>query len=297
MKHIFIMAAIIYLSACSGETQSQVEDKPVPTPSVEAPAEAEPDAPDALSGATSHVSETLLNGIFIVPPQNHATVTLTMGGIIKSTSLIEGRYVNKGEVLAVIDNPEFIELQQNYLESVAKLEYLEKEYIRQQNLLSQEAASEKRFQQSKSEYLSTKTMAEAMSARLSLLGIEANRLMEEGLMTRLEVKASLSGYITNADVNVGKYMNPGEPVCEIIDKNNLMLQLTAYEKDLSSLKVGKSVEFSVNGMEKQNFEAEIVSIDQTVDRENRSVKVFANLKNSSSMFFPGMYVSARIKEN
>lgn len=296
MKRIFILAASFYMVACSQSEQTVITDAEA-TIAVDTVTLVDTAQVDGVSGATNVANVSSFNGVLMVPPQQHATVSLTMGGIVRSTSLMPGRYVQKGEVLATLDNPEFIILQQSYLDAVAQLEFLEKEYHRQQNLVSQEAASQKRFQQSKADYLSMKSKVEATSAQLSLLGIDIKSLRENTILRCLEVKSPLTGYITNANINVGKYLNPGEPICEIIDKSKLMLQLTAYEKDLSRLKEGSTVEFRVNGMGMQVFQAVLLSVDQTVDQENRSVKVYAILKNSDPLLRPGMYVNAKIKKN
>lgn len=296
MKRIFILAASFYMVACSQSEQTVITDAEA-TIAADTVTLVDTTQVDGVSGATNVANVSSFNGVLMVPPQQHATVSLTMGGIVRSTSLMPGRYVQKGEVLATLDNPEFIILQQSYLDAVAQLEFLEKEYHRQQNLVSQEAASQKRFQQSKADYLSMKSKVEATSAQLSLLGIDIKSLRENTILRCLEVKSPLTGYITNANINVGKYLNPGEPICEIIDKSKLMLQLTAYEKDLSRLKEGSIVEFRVNGMGMQVFQAVLLSVDQTVDQENRSVKVYAILKNSDPLLRPGMYVNAKIKKN
>lgn len=305
MKRIFIMLAAIGIAGCSNPEQngsvgnrSAETAEPVKVMSENASAtEAEIEEVDAASGATYTESAPSFNGIFILPPQKQATVSVTMGGIVKSTSLLVGQYVNKDDVIAVLDNPEFIDLQQSYLDASAQLEYMEKEYARQSNLVSQEAASQKKYQQTKAEYLSVKSKVEAMSSKLSLLGVDPERLKQQGLMTRLEVKAPLGGYVTDTDINIGKYLNPGDPICDIIDNRELLLQLTAYEKDLQKIEMGDTVEFQVNGMDMRTFEAVIFSIDQKVDNNNRSIKVFARLEDRTAFFRPGMYVSARIKEN
>lgn len=305
MKRIFIMLAAIGIAGCSNPEQngsvgnrSAETAEPVKVMSEKASAtETEIEEVDAASGATYTESAPSFNGIFILPPQKQATVSVTMGGIVKSTSLLVGQYVNKDDVIAVLDNPEFIDLQQSYLDASAQLEYMEKEYARQSNLVSQEAASQKKYQQTKAEYLSVKSKVEAMSSKLSLLGVDPGTLKQRGLMTRLEVKAPLGGYVTDTDINIGKYLNPGDPICDIIDNRELLLQLTAYEKDLQKIEIGDTVEFQVNGMDMRTFEAVIFSIDQKVDNNNRSIKVFARLEDRTAFFRPGMYVSARIKEN
>lgn len=300
MKLTYILAASLLIMACGNNKQTDtVEDesaKTVATDTTTTDTTAAKEV-DGMSGATNVEKEPSFNGIFVVPSQRKATVTLTMGGIIKTTSLMVGQYVRKGQVIATVDNPDFIDLQQNYLDAAAKLDYLEKEYIRQKNLAKEEAASKKQFQSSKAEYLAGKTKYEGLKAQLRLLGINANRLKAGNIVTRMSIKAPISGYVTNNNVNIGKYINAGEPVCDIIDKSNMMLQLTAYEKDLGKLKVGSNLEFTVNGMPGKVFDAVLYSIDQKVDIENRSIKVYAKLKKSNPIFRPGMYVSAKIKEN
>lgn len=300
MKLTYILAASLLIMACGNNKQTDtVEDesaKTVATDTTTTDTTAAKEV-DGMSGATNVEKEPSFNGIFVVPSQRKATVTLTMGGIIKTTSLMVGQYVRKGQVIATVDNPDFIDLQQNYLDAAAKLDYLEKEYIRQKNLAKEEAASKKQFQSSKAEYLAGKTKYEGLKAQLRLLGINANRLKAGNIVTRMSIKAPISGYVTNNNINIGKYLNAGEPVCDIIDKSNMMLQLTAYEKDLGKLKVGSNLEFTVNGMPGKVFDAVLYSIDQKVDTENRSIKVYAKLKKSNPIFRPGMYVSAKIKEN
>lgn len=300
MKLTYILAASLLIMACGNNKQTDtVEDesaKTVATDTTTTDTTAAKEV-DGMSGATNVEKEPSFNGIFVVPSQRKATVTLTMGGIIKTTSLMVGQYVRKGQVIATVDNPDFIDLQQNYLDAAAKLDYLEKEYIRQKNLAKEEAASKKQFQSSKAEYLAGKTKYEGLKAQLRLLGINANRLKAGNIVTRMSIKAPISGYVTNNNVNIGKYLNAGEPVCDIIDKSNMMLQLTTYEKDLGKLKVGSNLEFTVNGMPGKVFDAVLYSIDQKVDTENRSIKVYAKLKKSNPIFRPGMYVSAKIKEN
>lgn len=300
MKLTYILAASLLIMACGNNKQTDtVEDesaKTVATDTTTTDTTAAKEV-DGMSGATNVEKEPSFNGIFVVPSQRKATVTLTMGGIIKTTSLMVGQYVKKGQVIATVDNPDFIDLQQNYLDAAAKLDYLEKEYIRQKNLAKEEAASKKQFQSSKAEYLAGKTKYEGLKAQLRLLGINANRLKAGNIVTRMSIKAPISGYVTNNNINIGKYLNAGEPVCDIIDKSNMMLQLTAYEKDLGKLKVGSNLEFTVNGMPGKVFDAVLYSIDQKVDTENRSIKVYAKLKKSNPIFRPGMYVSTKIKEN
>lgn len=250
---------------------------------------------DAASGATSVPNQTSFNGILVIPPQNRATVTLTMGGSIRSTSLLPGAYVKKGSVLATLENSDFIALQQSYLDSHAQNEYLRTEFERQQTLSREEASSQKRYQQSKAEYLSMRSRMDAAAAQLALLGIDTTQLLANGIVPYLEVKSPINGYAANVNMNIGRHFDVGEPLCEIVDKSNMMLRLTAYEKDLHNLKAGDSVVFRVNGIEGKTFRGAITMIGQQVNNENRSIDVYVRISEQNPQFRPGMYATARVE--
>lgn len=299
MKKIYLINTLgLFLLSCNDPQPASQQAEVVPAPATETVAQADSTPQtDAVSAATNVAKSASYNGVITVPPQRQATVTLTMGGSIHSTNLLPGSYVRQGEVIATLENPEFIQLQQTYLESAAQAEYLEKEYNRQKMLSEQEAASQKRFQQSKADYLSMKSRMDAAAAQLKLLQVDVRQLHDQGIEPYLQVKAPLDGYVTNMKVNLGTYLNAGEPICDIINKGETLLELTAYEKDLDYLQVGSSVEFQVNGMGSQTFEATVITIGQEVDDVNRSLQVYARVKDQNSRFRPGMYVSAKIRKN
>ena len=251
---------------------------------------------DAITSATSKPNQVSFNGRIVLPPQRQATIALTMGGIIKKASLLPGQRVAANSVIATLENPEFITLQQTYLDSHAQTEYLQAEYERQKNLSAEQAASQKKFQQSKADYLSMKSRQDAAAAQLSLLGVHPETLLRNGIQPLLEVKAPISGYAANVAMNVGKYINPGEALCELIDKSAPMLCLTTYEKDLVDIQVGSPVQFRANGMGTQTFHGTVISIGQKVDETNRSLEVYASIKETNPQFRPGMYVTAHIQK-
>lgn len=250
-----------------------------------------------IPASSSNGKQISFNGIIMMPPKSHSVVTLTMGGSLESLPVFTGDYVKKGQIIATLRNPDFIQLQQEYLTASAQVEYLEKEYQRQQNLAQKEAASQKRLQQSKAEYLSEKSKLEAAKAQLALLNVDTEQITRNGIMTYLEVKAPIGGYITEMQANVGQYFEAGTPVCGIINKAETMLLLTAYEKDLATIAVGDQVEFTVNGIVNELYQAEITAIDQMVNNENRSINVYAKVKKTDSLFRQGMYVSAKTNKN
>ncbi|MDL2208416.1 efflux RND transporter periplasmic adaptor subunit [Parabacteroides sp. OttesenSCG-928-O15] len=298
MKTIYIsvVATLLLTVGCSSTGNKKAEEvNEVRTEAIVVEPEANDEViTDAATSATSLAKDVTFNGTFVLSPQRHASVTLSIDGIVKNTSLLPGQYVRKGELLATLENPEFIDLQHNYLDAVAQCDYLEAEYKRQELLAREAAASQKKFQQSKADYLSMKSRKEAAAAQLSIFGISVQTLQTNGISPLLEVHAPISGYISNLQMNLGKHIAAGEPLCEIIDKNNTLIKLMAYEKDLGKIKAGHRIEFRVNGMGDEMFEGEIISVGQAVDNVNRSLEVYAKVMENNELFRPGMYVNARI---
>lgn len=297
MKKILLPIAALLCACSSAPTApaSTAASEAATTDSIAAaPAEEPASEVDAASGATSVPNEPTFNGILVLPPQSRATVTLTMGGSIRSTTLLPGAYVKQGTVLATLENPEFIALQQSYLDSHAQYEFLRTEFLRQQTLAREEASSQKHFQQSKAEYLSMRSRMDAAAAQLVLLGVDTTRLLAGGIIPYLDIKAPISGYAADVKMNIGRHFDVGEPLCEIVNKSDMMLRLTAYEKDLANLRAGDRVEFRVNGIEGETFHGVITMVGQQVNNENRSIDVYVRIEGQNPQFRPGMYAMARI---
>ncbi len=304
MKHT-ILCALAILTACNSTTNTKQEMPTTVTAdsvtviSPDSTAYSQPYDSTSIDGTTAAtaINKVSFNGTLIVPPQNFASVTMLMGGIIRSVNLLPGNYVKKGTLLATLDNPDFISLQQTFLESHAQTEYLKSEYNRQLVLSKEEVASVKKLEQSKADYLSMKSKMEAAAAQLSLLGISTQSLLKNGITPALEIKAPVNGYIGKVKVNVGKYLNEGDILCEIINKQETLLRLTTYEKDLKDIRLGAKVWFRVNGMGTKTFEAKLISIGQEVDETSRSLEVFAKVISEDPNFRPGMYVTAQIEKD
>ena len=300
MKSYFVyLTAALMMAACSGgnssDVDSQTSDSVDKSDSVEIKANADSVGIDGVSSATNVANSPTFNGVIMVSPQQNATVSLTMGGKVHSLKVMPGQAVARGQVIASIDNPEYIDLQQTYLDAFAQTEYLEKEYKRQSDLSANDASSQKKMQQSKAEYLSMHSRLSAAASRLKTLGVNPASVKSNGIQPYLLVKAPINGFVTNLNVNLGKYLDTGEPICDVINKSQPLIQLTVYERELNLMRVGRPVEFRVNGMGKKTFSAQIVSIDQSVDAKDYSIKVYAKVMASNSDFRPGMYIRAKLK--
>lgn len=235
-------------------------------------------------------------GTIDVPIKNHASVSAYAGGYVKSIDLVPGEKVNKGQVLFTLENPEFVQMQQDYLEAKEQLAYLQSDYERQKTLANENIASQKNFLKAESDYRVTLAKMEGMKKRLSLINIQTNNLNAQKLVSTIAIAAPVSGYVTEVNAMRGMYLNPTDVAVKILDTDHLHLELNVFEKDILKIKKGQNIYFKIPDASPEIFEAEVHIVSKTVDEENRVVRVHGHLKNEKDIEFlvPGMYVAAEI---
>lgn len=246
-----------------------------------------------------NISSTVIaNGMLDVPPQNLVSVSALMGGFIKSTDLLQGMQVKKGQVIAVIQNPDFIQLQSEYLEKKQKLKFLELEYKRQEELSRENVASAKTFQQISSEYGSLSANVGALEEKLKILNIDPNTLTQSNIRSTANIYAPIEGYVTVVNVNIGKFVQPQDVICEIVDTKHLHAELTIFEKDISKIRKGQKIRFVLVNEGIQERTGTIFLINHKISEE-RTIRVHAHLDKEDPGLMPNMYLKAliEIKDN
>lgn len=242
------------------------------------------------------VSNTLkVNGIISVAPQNQATVCMPLGGFIKSTSLLPGNAVNKGQTLAVMENQDFVDIQQNYLEAKNKLVFAEAEYKRHTDLYKDDVYSEKNVQQVTVDYKNLKALVKSLEQKLYLIGINPDRLTEDNISNTVNLVSPIKGFLKAVNVNIGKYVSPTDVLFEIVNSDKLFLELTLFEKDAEKVVAGQKIKFFVNNGDDVH-EAVITQTGKVVS-EDKTFIVYASVVSACKNVLPGMYVNALIEES
>lgn len=237
-----------------------------------------------------------VNGAIDVPPSNIVSISIPMGGYLKKTSLIPGMFVKKGNLLAVLEDPSYIELQQDYLTAKSKLVYLEADFNRQRDLNATKSTSDKIFQLARSDYESQKYLTKSLSEKLKLLGIDPLTLNENNISRAINFNAPINGYVTKVNVNIGKYVTPTDILFEIIDPSDLHLRLIVYENDATNLKVGNKVSFYTNNDIRKKYLAKVAVINPNIN-EDKTTEVHCHLVNESVRLYPGTSANAEIELN
>ncbi len=240
------------------------------------------------------ISATIkVNGIVTVAPQNHATVCMPMGGFVKSISLTPGSPVKKGQVLAIMENQEFIDIQQKYLEAKINFEYAEAEYNRHTELYKNDVYSEQNLQEVTSGYKSLKAQVKGLEQKLSMIGINHANLHEEDISSSVALLSPISGFIKDVNVNIGKFASPSDILFEIVNDDNLLLELTLFEKDSDKIFSGQKIRFFINN-ESEQHDALIYQTGRSISAD-KTYKVYAKVPGDCKNVLPGMYVNAIIE--
>ena len=233
------------------------------------------------------------NGFLDVPPQSKVSVSAPMAGFVKSTQLLPGSKVSKGQVVAVMENQDYIQLQQEYLENYGQLEFLDSEYERQKELAKENINARKSLEQAKANYFSAKSRLEGLKARLELLKINVSKLQTGKIQNTINLYAPISGYVTKVNTNIGAYVNPTDVLIEIVNTAELHVELTIYEKDISSIREGQRVLFTLTNETTQR-EARVKLIGRQISNE-RSIQIHCDLAKNDKELIPGMYLKAIVE--
>ncbi len=234
------------------------------------------------------------SGMIDVPPENRAVVSATMGGYIKTTPLLIGDKVRKGQLLVTIENPEFVALQQEYMEVNGQLSYLKAEFERQQTMVAENISSQKSFLKAESDYKTGVAKYNGLKKQMGMLNISVEQVEKGIISTVASIYAPIAGSITSVNVSKGTFVSPSTSIMEIINNDHIHLELSVFEKDIMKIKKGQLVEFRIPEASSDIYKAEVHLVGTSID-DNRTIKVHAHLEDEKvTNFLTGMFVEANI---
>jgi cobalt-zinc-cadmium efflux system membrane fusion protein len=308
MKLQFIItASLFFLSVACKNAGKQQDANPVTQANKTAQADAESVVLTAdqikNAGIVSGVVEekemhsTLkLSGTVEVPPANIVSISIPLGGYVKKTALIPGQKIAQGAALATLEDQQYIQLQQDYLTAKSRLQFLGADYARQKGLNETKATSDKIFQQSQSDFKSQKILLRSLAEKLRLIGINPEALNESNISRSIQVCAPISGYVTQVNVNTGKYVSPTDVLFELINPADLHLTLTVFENNASHLSIGQKIICTTNSNPDIKYTATIHFITPKIGDE-RSTEVHCDFDKRYNGLLPGTYLNAIVELN
>lgn len=237
------------------------------------------------------------NGALRVPNNNKANATSMYGGVIKNIYVQLGDFVKKGQVIATIANPQFIQLQEEYLSTSSKITFAEQEVARQKELNEGNAGALKNYQSANAELKSMRTRRASLQQQIQLMGINPNSLNNGNLRSALSVTSPIGGTVSNIYSKIGSYVDVSSPVAEIVDNSQLHLDLNIFEKDLPMLKVGQIIHFRITNNSGEDYNAKVYSIGASFESDSKSIPVHARVQGNKSGLIDGMNITAIVSLN
>lgn len=236
-----------------------------------------------------------VNGKLELPPQNFAQVSVLAGGIVKDIPVREGQLVSKGQVLAILESNDFLQLQQEFLENKAHLAFSEAEYSRQKELQKDNINATKTFQQVEAEYKAAIAKQKVLGEKLKLFNLNPDGLEALNVKATFNILAPISGNLKSMDVNIGKFIEPNKQLFEIVDNRAVHIDLTVYERDVASVKVGQQIYFTIINDPHHAHTARIFSVNKAFESGQQAVIAHAEIHDIDDQLLPGMFVDARIE--
>ncbi len=312
-KKIVLMAGLSALGACGSKPDAAGSNAAAAGQNAKPAAAAAPANPDqvAISAAQMQAAgietgsferqnmttEVQANGSVEVPPQNRVSITAIQGGYVQTVAVLPGEHVAAGATVATLRSPEYLSLQQQYLQSKAKVRFLTEDLERQRILDVEDVGAKRKLQQARADFATEQATLRATAAQLRLLGISVARLDATGqLQNSVPLTTPISGYVKAVNINPGQYVNPQDVLVEVLNRDDLHLELKVFEKDVAQVKIGQKILFRVQNVDRgEELTARVFLVGQAFDDNARTVRVHAHLEPERRDLLPGQFVAARIQ--
>ena len=237
------------------------------------------------------------NGELAVAPENKADITPIIGGNVKFIKVFIGDKVRKGQVLAVLEHPDYISLQEDFAAVANNLIFLEQEYKRQEELYNNKVGAGKDFQKAKAEYNTAKAKYEGLKSRLRLLNLSPDQVKNGKISSTINIVSPISGFVNELNIKIGTYVDAKDKIFEITDNNAIHADFMVYEKDVYLLQEGQKIHFTVSNRPNDEFTATLFAIGKKFDPNTRAIHVHANIDGDTKGLIPGMYISGHLHTN
>lgn len=299
IKYIVSIALLMGLFACSSEAiqseENQEDDHDHAHDEVHLSPQKFKSLKLELDTMQSHIFEGIVytNGSLEVPPQHEATITAILGGNVVSIEVIEGTDVKKGQTIAYLSHPNFINIQTAYIKAFHNDKYLSNQVDRQQKLQDAEIGAGKTLQKMNSEYLSNKGDMNGYAAQLKQLNLSLKHIQEGNLYERIPVKSPIDGSIEAVDIQIGQYVDPQTAMFKIVNSEHVHADFMVFEKDVMHVRKGQKIEFTV-ATSTQPLKAEIISVGKRFEESPRAVHIHADIEEKDFHLVAGMYIKGKI---
>jgi membrane fusion protein, heavy metal efflux system len=236
------------------------------------------------------------NGVVDVPPMNMASVSVPITGFVKSTNILPGSHVHKGDILAVVSSMDFVQMQQDYLQTLSKLKFAEQELERQTVLSQEEVGAKKKLQQAEADVSYTKAQVKGLELKLQMIGIQIDNLKKGSIISTINIHSPIDGFIKTANLSIGKNVSPTDVLFEITGNAHKHLELKVFEKDIAKINIGQKIILENPFFPNADMTAKVFLVGKNVENDTKTINIHAHLSSEKTedKLTVGQYVNTRI---
>ncbi len=233
-------------------------------------------------------------GIFEIPTAQQILVSPPVGGVVRSIHCAPGNYVREGSVLAILENVDFLKLQQEYLVAKSQLSYFAEELKRQGELAIENASSVKKLHLAQLDYQVCEAGLHSLAAQLTLAGFIPDSIDVDHLSPTISILAPDSGFIVRVFTTTGLSIDAGDKLFQLVGDNRPVLVFDIPEEFHGKARIGQKLVFTLPGDSSMVYKARLSYIQPSVDRTSRSFQVNAIPYPQSGQFVTGMHFTAKL---
>jgi membrane fusion protein (multidrug efflux system) len=262
---LLLCSSLLLLAACEtgGDQEAAKADGT-------ADEEEQPPVPVEVHGTLRGDVIAVYTGTASLESDEDALVVAKVGGEVKEIFVEEGRRVRAGEVLARLDGDRLrLEMERAY----ANLQKLQQEYDRNVELHEKGLVSAGAFENLKFDL-------DSQRAAYNLARLE---------LDYTEIKAPISGIVSERYIKVGNTIAVSDPVFHITDLDPLLAYLFVPEREFRKLRPGQAADVTLDAIPDETFAAEILRISPVVDPQTGTFKVTLAVRDAEDRLKPGMF--------
>lgn len=234
------------------------------------------------------------SGTLRVPNNYKADITTLYGGVVTSLTVHINDNVRKGQTVALIANPQFIQLQEEYITLESKITFAQQELQRQQQLTEGNAGTGRNLQSATAELNSLRTRRQSIQKQLQIMGIDPSSVSDGNIREALPLRSPIGGTVSQIFAKIGSYVDVAIPVMEVVDNGALHLDLEVFEQDLPKVKVGQSIDFTLTNNPTTHYKGKVFSIGASFENESKTISLHCEVFGDKSGLIDGMNITGTI---
>jgi membrane fusion protein, multidrug efflux system len=222
-------------------------------------------------------------------PEREAAIRSQVSGSVLQTYADQGQAVSAGTVLARIDatgiQDAYTSARAAQVSARNAADVAEHDLARNEKLLAAGAVAERDIEQSRRASIAARAALEDANSRLATA---------EKAFRSTTVTSPFSGVVSERPVSAGDVVQPGTALFTVVDPSSMRLEASVPAEQLSLIRVGVPVVFTVSGYPGRQFVGHIIRINPTADPTTRQVRIYVSIPNAGRTLVGGLFANGRM---